>query len=219
MMYLWILFFCTSCFATDESSFFKNVFEHQFQSKENFTEKNKKLIVMYSAVPGMGKTTISTILSSMLKGIIISADQCREELRRALQYYGNDHEIKLEKYIDYCLKKVLDKSKNGFIILDRSIDGIENEMLALAEKYQFELYLIRLHLSRDKVIERLKKREIDPSLHLVRLKRLDQWFKEYENSPIECFNFHLNMEDSYLEKESKNLIKDLCLRMNKITCI
>ncbi|MEC7839688.1 MAG: AAA family ATPase [Chlamydiota bacterium] len=182
-----------SVICSEPPEHFKSVFQQQFPEKSTFFRNKPKFLVLFSGVPGMGKSTLAHVLEDEMEGVRISCDDARELLRKSIQINGNDDEIRLEEYLKYAFQRLEKKYPNHFIILDRSIDGIEESTLSLANDFGYKTFVIRIELSLEEVVRRLELREKDPRIHRKRLIRLERWFGEYSKTPIECFDYYIDM--------------------------
>jgi lipopolysaccharide cholinephosphotransferase len=105
------------------------------------------------------------------------------------------------------------ETQNHLVIIDRSIDGIEEQTLKLADRLKYDTFVIRLECSKEVVIERLSTREKDPSLHLS---RLDKWFEQYENFPSKLVDYSFNVEEDWEKLPLTTLVAAL---KNKIAAV
>jgi predicted kinase len=194
----YILYFYYCCLlpafvCADSPSHFSEAYQGQLKTFQHLDITHPKLMIFFSGVPGMGKTTVATLLEEKLHGIRVSSDEARHHLRQHVHHGGLDSTIRLEEYLQFLIQQVENISPNHLLIIDRSIDGIEEQMFALAEKLGYPVFVIRLSLPKKEVVRRLEKREEDPTVHQQRLQRLDRWFDEYEKFPIEKVDFFIDM--------------------------
>lgn len=202
-MYLMISIFAFLLFNPLEAStdLHEKAYQIHCSAFSNVDVSHPRLLLLFSGTPGMGKTTLSYYLENELEAIRLGADDSRAVLRKQFdtdvssdsENY-NDHEIQLEEYLQYCLTKLDTESSNHLVILDRSIDGIEEQTLKLAEQLGYDTYIIRLSCQKATVEKRLCIREDDPFIHL---NRLNHWFKQYEEFPLELVDYTLNVEEEW----------------------
>lgn len=181
----------------------EEVYSRQCGALENLWERKPRLLILFSATPGMGKSSLSLHLEKELKALRVSADDARALLR---ELYGDpslkDGEMRLEEYLYYALDRLDKESDNHLVILDRSIDGVEEESLQLAEALGYDTFVIRLQCQRSTVERRIRGREREPSLHLS---RLDRWFEQYERFPEELIDLSFSVEEEWGELDLKSL--------------
>lgn len=189
---------------------YEKAFEIQSGIFSNLDVDHPRLLILFSGTPGMGKTTLSLFLEDELQAVRLGADDTRGILRKQYDAMSsgesnnyNDTEIGLEEYLYFCLSKLDEESSNHLVILDRSIDGIEEETLTMADNLKYDTYIIRLECQKSTVIERLCHREEDPSLHLF---RLNKWFNEYDQFPMELVDYSLDVESQWEELDLDGLV-------------
>jgi predicted kinase len=177
-----------------EKTLNEKVFERHLEKFPYLNESNPKIIILFSAPTGMGKTWLAKQLENHLHGVRLSSDEVRALLKKE---NIRDEKI-IDDYILWTMKKVSNTSPNHLIILDRTIDRTDDryEMYAnFAKNFGYQIFLVRLVADKDKVKERIKSRGATVE---NLLKRLDNRWAEYEIStklyPAD-FNFD-NSEDS-----------------------
>lgn len=185
-------------------------YETHCSAFSNLDVAHPRLIIFFSGTPGMGKTMLSNYLANELQAVRIGADDSRAILCNHLchscddnKQSCNDESIKLNDYLHYCLSKLDKDSSNHLIILDRSIDGIEEEALKLADTLCYDTYIIRLECDKDTVTKRLIQRENDPSIHLA---RLNKWFDQYEQFPTELIDYSLDVHEEWKDIQLNELV-------------
>lgn len=174
-----------------------------------------RMMILFSGTPGMGKSTLSCAIEQAFNGIRISADEARLLLRSlANDFRFNDKEMHLEEMLVQLIKKIDQSFNNHFIVLDRTVDGIENTqpVLDAASEMGYEFFCIRLEAPKEIPIQRIINREKDPSQHL---KRFDYWWEKYQQFDLSLVDYFLdvspeqdqiNLDDLFSEIE-RHLIK------------
>lgn len=182
-------------YTIPREDFSRVALETHFAALQHLEYQYPKLMVFFSGTPGMGKTTLSKFLEETYKGIRLSDDEARHHLRTALKKNDAcDAEIKLKEHIHKLLLLLDSITDNHLIIMDALIDGEELKALSLARSLGYETFVIRLKAPREVVIERLIKREQDPSVHL---KRLDKWWEAYLSFDLSNVDFFFDVSKDF----------------------
>ena len=138
----------------------------------------KKLMIVFSGTPGMGKTTIATQLEEKFQAIRISSDN----VRAIMIENGSRNWTWLEDYLLWSLKQVALHSPNKLIILDRSIDRPYPTYIQFAKTFGYELFLIRIQVDKGLLKKRIKERGTTHSSAKTLLKQLNHRWTEYKLS-------------------------------------
>lgn len=167
-----------SAFGTDAAKTFnEKYYAKHIESLPYLAEKNPKIIILFSATPGMGKTWLSMQLEEHFRGVRISSDEVRALLRKETK----DEKI-IDDYILWAMKKVSNTTPNHMIILDRTIDRGEDRYKVyetFAKNFGYEIFLVRLVADKEKVEKRIRSRGTNSESFI---KRMDYRWSEYENS-------------------------------------
>ena len=144
-----------------------------------------RCLVIFSGVPGSGKTTIARALEERLKAVRLSNDNIRTRIVAA------DPGIKREgqeraKFI--VANKVLDrlaKEAHNIIVIDASCDRGYDEYSTWAEKHGYKLVLVRLEISREVIMQRLEKRLAEDGASTIKrsgwFEKIDLWWQQWES--------------------------------------
>lgn len=140
---------------------------------------NKKLIVTFSGCIGSGKTTLAKHIEEEFKGVRTNHDDIREIINNIINP-KTDAE-KQQALINYniYLSNCLSREKNGFVILDASTDREYELLKKFAEKYGYKVFVIRMDLSKNTIVNRINKRgtNIDEILKVFEIN-----YKDFQNS-------------------------------------
>jgi thymidylate kinase len=184
--------------------------------------KNSKLMIVFSGVPGSGKTYLSKILEKKYQAVRMRSDTIREIINKFPEEYFKQIEIDLEKvfnikdksklkeylYDDLSMKKetVIAKYvdnflvnysyKNTMLVYDGSIDRKYDRVKQISERIGFKLFLIKLPLNKKMIRQRIINRgEGDMTSFDTNLPR---WEKDYTNLNKKTradFEFNDNLEE------------------------
>ncbi len=210
------LLMCCALTLTASEDKFPEVFERHKESMRYLNVSRSRLFIMFSATPGMGKTTLAKLIEEKFQAVRISSDESKVLLSEC-EINPNERDpetglIMSERYLDYCIHQVNSRFANHMIILDKSVDRTYEKYRSLMQGLDYELYLIRLYVEKDEVIRRLYEREGSRAPNFV--KHLNRWLVDYQLSSKlfpENFRFDEKRElselyiniDEYYEKLPK----------------
>lgn len=180
---------------------FRTLYEKHLSLLKNLDIENNKLIISFSAVPGSGKTTIAKQLEERYNGVRINTDYLRESIRELFKTTRKETEEILKKYLVYFADKY--NFSNGLIILDASVDRDYEQIKALGKINGFNLFVIKITVSKENLIKRIKERNKEDAQEF--LDRLDEWIEYNENFNKSDFamdnNNELNLEELFFKLE------------------
>jgi predicted kinase len=178
----------------DEKILFSKIFSSHIKTLKNLNKENPPCLILFSAAPGMGKTTISKFLEEKLLAIRISSDEIRILLREEkIDPKIFDEKNILEKYFTFLHEKLKNTSKNKLVICDKSIDRTFSKISHFAKQNNYKKFTIRLILPPEEAKNRIILREKNPENYL---KYFDSWYQDY-------LNFKLENVDYFLDTSSK----------------
>lgn len=156
------------------------IYDSHLQKLSNLDKSNKKMLFLFSGVPGSGKSFIARRLEERYHGIRINNDDIREIIINEVlpKIEGREFDVQqtLEFYLNHLLQKL--PENNGFLILDSSIDRKLDLVLEYANQKGFKIFLIRIDLPKDIIVKQIKQRaERDP---LKILSELDSKIEDHE---------------------------------------
>lgn len=140
---------------------------------------HKRVFLIFSGVPGCGKTTLARRLASDLHAQYIRHDDIRAIVRR----HGYDvKEFTISRISRLVVDMLLEKGDaNQFIIFDASLDRTWKAYFDYAEKHDAKRVILRLNVPRQIVEERIKKRSRD-DFGKMGIDDLDLFYEQFENS-------------------------------------
>lgn len=157
---------------------YNKISENLFPNLKNINRINLPFIIIFSGVPGCGKTSLAKILEKRYRGVRINNDYIRGIIdKEKLTTTPEEAEELLQDYNEYLIKNY--PSKNKLIILDKSVDRRYKRFIELFKFKSWEYFVIRLDVP-DIVmaLKMLGKRE--KITKQVR-NSMKQWFREYHD--------------------------------------
>lgn len=154
--------------------------------------------ILFSATPGMGKTTISQTLSNYFHAVVISSDSMRQILKDCGEYTNerpvSENEKILHQFAAYSFDRLYHEFPNHFYIFDSSVDRRYPDIKNGMDAYTIPSIVIRLEVPREVVEERLVKREENPDYYL---RNLDRWFLDYESFDLSVVDIFFDNSSTY----------------------
>lgn len=163
----------------ERETFFERIYEkHREEIKYLDVVNKRKIVILFSSIPGAGKSTISDILEEYLKSVRFNADKIRNYISQLDPSLPQDQVTELKRgYSYWFLKNILSNSPNGNVILDFSVDRSYEELLKELKKLSCDIVLIELNAPLEVLQERIKRR--NPEGFEDYLKEMDRWSREH----------------------------------------
>jgi thymidylate kinase len=143
--------------------------------------KHDPLVICFSGVSGMGKSTIAQLLEDKYQAVRISSNDIRA-IMHSLKINPNEIVDKdkmatvLEAYTIYLMQRV--RISNGLIILDASIDRVYKDLFPVLNQLGFAHTVIRLEVPLDIAKSRIQLRDKENAKFY--LKHFEKWAADYE---------------------------------------
>jgi cytidylate kinase len=150
---------------------FEMLFQKQLPTLNHLEAVHEPLTILFSATPGMGKSTLSRIIEAEFLALRISGDETRQLFRAEGLSLVN-----FEAYFSYLIERLHEVSPNRRIVLDRSIDRTFDSVQAACEAWESPYFLIRLIVPKEEVQARILKRDTDLNTYNI----LDRCWVDYE---------------------------------------
>lgn len=173
------------CMVSEET--LEIIFKQHCAGLENTDIQQKPFIIMFSGIPGMGKSFIAKQLADVYQAVCIKTDDIRSLISAQSEVLKSSYDLILQQYFAYFLKHY--NCPNKRIILDASIDRKYKQLFPYFEKNNINFLVIRLVVTRDLIIERLKDREGQAARWY--LNNVDSWFHDYEQFGQDYKNYLL----------------------------
>jgi len=164
---------------------------------KNKNNLNLNLVILFSGVPGSGKTYTAKIIEKKYKAVRINKDEIGKILLKLrITDKTKNKETISDKYIYKLLKKW--PFKNKLIIIDKSIDRVYPNLFKLLKQNKFETFIIRINTSKSLAIKRIKSRK--PNNLEEWLTKINVWFNDFNKS-----GKHLKPSITLINKPHQNL--------------
>ena|SRR3989304_1452602 len=153
-----------------------------FEKIENTDIENKhRIMILFSGVPECGKEELAISIRDKFKGILVTKDKARNLIYKDREGIGIEEvEETLDEYMETVVER-LTKSKNGLVIHDASIDRKYEKYKGWAEKYGYDIFVVRMDTSRDIVKQNIEtKFKDDEGTKKWFLEQLDRWYNDFE---------------------------------------
>lgn len=199
---------------------FDSIIQEHITLLSNLDKVNPPLMILFSATPGMGKTTLATKIQDVFDAVKITVDDARKLLvKHAIPVKGDSTykslpiEEKIEcivNYLDQLIQEIRKISKNQFFIIDDSVNQWHDKIKRIADKNGMQIFLIRLDVSKAKAIERIKQREQDPQGYLD---AMDTWYYFYQQFDAHLVDYVFCNEKAFDSKQVDELLNKLNLKL------
>jgi len=197
-------FFCLGEITQEQLA---GIFKQHCSTLQNTAIEQKPLVVVFSGVPGMGKSTVAKKLEQEYKAIRVSTDQLRDLFREKTSITEADFDDALQKYVGYFFAHY--NMPNKRLILDASIDRKYVTLFPFFEQHKINFIVVRLDVPRDIVVKRLNEREGTRAAWF--LKNLDAWFADHHNFASNYTNYisYNNLDTSDFASLKQNIDKKI----------
>ena len=150
-----------------------------FPRLSNINSDNERFTIIFSGIPGSGKSSLSKIIESRYNDVRINNDHIRRIIDEGgLTENSEEMEELLQDYMFNLLENY--PFKNGLLVLDKSMDRQYERFFALCESKNLDYFIIRMYISKESAIERITRRENVENIGDLK-KSMDKWIKDYQN--------------------------------------
>jgi predicted kinase len=165
--------------AEVSSKTIQQIHQNYYPFIPNLTRVNeRKMLVLFSGIPGSGKTTHARQLERAHHGIRINVDEIRELVGHLGLAETKEKRNQIAKaYVAYCLDQLIAET-NHLVIIDASADRVYQQTMTWCKKNDFESFIISLDISKEEAVARLTLRESAEELPTY-LEMLDTWIADH----------------------------------------
>ncbi|HSX08195.1 MAG TPA: AAA family ATPase [Candidatus Saccharimonadales bacterium] len=147
--------------------------KHFLQQLENLQVQNPKLLVVFSAANGVGKSSLAQRLKRDLKALVLENDQVKTCLLAYNPDLGRDELNRLTwQYTMNLYARLPAVTPNGLVVRDGVIDWYYDRILPVFGKQGYPIFTVAFDVSEEKRIELLTKRGDKQTVGVPRLMKL-----------------------------------------------
>lgn len=140
--------------------------------------QNQQLIIVFSGIPGSGKSELSRKLEEKYSAVRVGNDNIRDIMSHSgiLSLSEEESDNLLQDYNEYLVRNY--PFKNKLLILDKSMDRQYKRFFPVFEELGLRFFIIRLTMDKEGAIERIMKRKEGENLDLVK-RNMERWQREF----------------------------------------
>lgn len=162
----------------EEQKELEKISKRLFPQLKNTERERPQLIIVFSGVPGSGKSVLSKKLEEKYSGVKIGNDSIRDIINHSgdFSFSKEEGEKLLQNYNEFVLRNY--PFKNKFLILDKSMDRQYKRFFPIFEELGLKYFVIRMDINKEEAIERIMTRKGE-DFDLVK-KSMERWKREFE---------------------------------------
>lgn len=146
------------------------------QQLKNRSTTHERIFLIFSGVPGSGKTTLARKLARDFEAQYVRHD----DIRKIARSHGLDvSKMSMSAISKIVIETIFERDANKFVIIDASLDRTWPVFFEHAEKLKAKPIVIRLDVPREITEQRIRERgEWD----FGKVDNLDDFYEQFENS-------------------------------------
>lgn len=187
-----------------EKQIFNKIFKELEKQLKNTSEKNKKLLICFTGVPGSGKTYLAKKLEKRYKGVRINSDDIRKIIDVKITKKEEKREAILKEFLLSLLKNY--PFINKLVSLDSGIERKYQDIVKISKSKKWKMFIVKMVVPKNLIIRRIKIK--DKERLEKRPEDIKRWFREFKN-------FNKKIKSDFIFKENSDL-KALFLKLDKI---
>ncbi len=158
-----------------DADLYQRIFDQHRQRLHNLEVAHPKLLVVFSAIAGSGKTTLAKAIEERYRAVRVSNDHVRAVIDRVDPELSPAAKQKLLEQYVLKLFEYLSAQPNGLVLLDASIDRKYFAVKEQAEPLDYHMVLIKISLPRAEIERRVRERHKSAAKPEVYLNEFDRW--------------------------------------------
>lgn len=137
-----------------------------------------KILVCFAGVPTSGKSKLAQYLQAKYAATVLSNDQIRRYIDKLAPGTNWDDKQKLvHDYLSYFMQ-IIQNASNGLVVLDFGIERKYDEVVGLAQQYDYQMLLINFDITEDTLRERVNNLGERSEAYKP---ELDRWITEHND--------------------------------------
>lgn len=158
-----------------------NISNAYYAQLANKDVRQPKRVVLFSGVPGSGKSTIAQAIERNLHAVRVSNDEIRGRITAAIPTIQSDAREKIKFEVATKVIVRLAQETNGLIVVDASCDRGFDEYNRWAQRNGYRVVLLRMEVPRSAIEQRIRERGDQGHYSASRsLDMLDTWWRQWE---------------------------------------
>ena len=165
----------------------REVADSYYDVLTNRNTAHPRHLVLFSGIPGSGKSTVARTITGELKGVLVSNDDIRDLIVRVAPTITTSTREKMKMGVVTALLERLATIPNGLVVNDASVDRGYDYYANWAQKYGYSIILFRMDVPRS-VIERRIDSRGDTGYRNASdsLANLNNWWTQWEEFGKTC---------------------------------
>lgn len=152
-----------------------------YASIPNKDVRQPKRVVLFSGVPGSGKSTVAKAIQAQLKATHLSNDEVRDCIVAAEPGVGEVERERAKFDIGMEILERLGAETHGLVVVDASCDRGFDVYRDWASRHGFRIVLFRMDIPKDVIRQRLSERGNQGYRDVRRaVSMLDTWWSQWE---------------------------------------
>lgn len=162
-----------------KDNLYSELYSYHKKFLKNISIENSQLNILFSGVPGAGKTTLSKLIEEKYSGVRLDGELIRRKISQENYFEKNsEREALKDNYFFYFLENF--SFKNKLLILDRSIDRIYPKILDYHKKNSLDYLIICIRASKDQILKVFQERKNCFPYEENRERYIEGWFQDQE---------------------------------------
>lgn len=141
---------------------------------------NHRVLICFSEIPEAGKEKLAEKIVDRYKAAKITKDDARTLVYKNEKIENTDQvEEILDAYMETLMEKI-SKLPNGVVVLVSSVDRRFDKVQKWAEKYKYEIFLIKVETPKEEIIASWKAGKDKETFEWF-VAQMDRWTQDFNN--------------------------------------